>query len=463
MNEPIGLFGSFIPALERIIASLTSFKASSCPFTLFFMFSSRWIIFSLSPPTNLLIGILVQFEIILAISSSSTVSDNISFFAFLFNSSNSFSSLGIVPCLNLAASSKSYLFSACSNLKLAVDISSFLFFILSLILFSSSQSLLNFFSSSFNLDKSVLISSTLFLLISSFSFFRACFSISSLIIFLVKVSSSVGTESIWTLIVAQASSIKSIALSGRNLSVIYLFERVAAATNALSFIETPWWTSNLSFKPRSIVIVSITVGSLTITFWNLLSSAPSFSIYFLYSLSVVAPIHNISPLASIGFNILPASIAPSSAPAPTIICISSINKIISPLLSFISFNTAFNLSSNSPLYLAPAISAPRSSSHIVLFFKLLGTSPLTILCASPSTIAVLPTPGSPIKTGLFLVFLDNILVILLTSSSLPITGSILPSFTAFTISLPYFSSGFCKFSSYGFCPFIVIPSLYNCI
>lgn len=31
------------------------------------------------------------------------------------------------------------------------------------------------------------------------------------------------------------------------------------------------------------------------------------------------------------------------------------------------------------------------------------TSPLIIRCAKPSTIAVLPTPGSPISTGLFLV------------------------------------------------------------
>ena len=32
-----------------------------------------------------------------------------------------------------------------------------------------------------------------------------------------------------------------------------------------------------------------------------------------------------------------------------------------------------------------------------------GTSPRTIRWASPSTIAVLPTPGSPMRTGLFFV------------------------------------------------------------
>ena len=58
--------------------------------------------------------------------------------------------------------------------------------------------------------------------------------------FLVKVSSSVGTDSICTFTVAQASSTRSIALSGKNLLVIYLLDRVAAATSALSLIVTPW-------------------------------------------------------------------------------------------------------------------------------------------------------------------------------------------------------------------------------
>ena len=71
------------------------------------MFSSRWSSFSLSPPTNLDIGILVHLDIIAATDSSSTVSDNISDLFIFSNSANSFSSLGIVPCLNLAAVSKS--------------------------------------------------------------------------------------------------------------------------------------------------------------------------------------------------------------------------------------------------------------------------------------------------------------------------------------------------------------------
>jgi len=51
--------------------------------------------------------------------------------------------------------------------------------------------------------------------------------------------------------------------------------------------------------------------------WKRRSSAGSFSMYFLYSLMVVAPIARNSPRASAGFSILEASMAPSAAPAPT--------------------------------------------------------------------------------------------------------------------------------------------------
>ena len=68
-----------------------------------------------------------------------------------------------------------------------------------------------------------------------------------------------------------------------------------------------------------------------------------------------------------------------------------------------SLRTAFKRSSNSPRYFAPAINAPISNERTRLFFKPSGTSPFTIRCAKPSTIAVFPTPGSPINTGLFLV------------------------------------------------------------
>ena len=99
--------------------------------------------------------------------------------------------------------------------------------------------------------------------------------------------------------------------------------------------------------------MSSTLGSSTSTGWNRRSSAGSFSMFARYSSSVVAPIARSSPRASIGFSMLPASIAPSAAPAPTIVCSSSMNVMTSPSLSTISFRTAFKRSSNSPRYFEP--------------------------------------------------------------------------------------------------------------
>ena len=111
-------------------------------------------------------------------------------------------------------------------------------------------------------------------------------------------------------------------------------------------------------------------------------------------------------LVSIGFKIFEASKEPSAEPAPIITCISSINKIIF-LFLLASFVTFLSLSSKSPLYFEPAIRAEISKVKITLFFITSGTFPATISAASPSAMAVLPTPGSPIKTGLFLVLLDK--------------------------------------------------------
>ena len=133
-----------------------------------------------------------------------------------------------------------------------------------------------------------------------------------------------------------------------------------------------------------------------------------------------------SPLANAGFKILAASIAPSPPPAPTRVCISSIKSTISPSLPVTSLTTALSRSSNSPLYLAPAMSAPMSNEKMSLDLRFSGTSPLMIRCARPSAMAVLPTPGSPTKMGLFLVRRDKICNTLLISSSRPMTGSSLP-------------------------------------
>ena len=110
-----------------------------------------------------------------------------------------------------------------------------------------------------------------------------------------------------------------------------------------------------------------------------------------------------------------------------------------PSLEVTSLIKAFRRSSNSPLYFAPAIIDPRSIAMRRLFLSDSGTSPLIMRRASPSTIAVFPTPGSPIRTGLFFVLRLRICITRRISSSRPITGSILPARAASVRSLPYFS------------------------
>ena len=100
----------------------------------------------------------------------------------------------------------------------------------------------------------------------------------------------------------------------------------------------------------------------------------------------------------------------------------------------------FSLSSNSPRYFVPAIKDPISSAINFLFLNDSGTSPFTILNAIPSAIAVFPTPGSPIKTGLFFVLRERTCIARRISSSRPIIGSIFPSRAACVRSWAYFSS-----------------------
>ena len=147
-------------------------------------------------------------------------------------------------------------------------------------------------------------------------------------------------------------------------------------------------------------MVSSTLGGSITTFWKRRSSAPSFSICILYSSNVDAPIHCNSPRANAGLNILEASNEPLAPPAPTMVCISSINKITSLFFSN-SFMMAFILSSNWPRYFVPATNAAKSNEITRLSNKTRLTFLCTILKAKPSTMAVFPTPGSPIKIGLF--------------------------------------------------------------
>ena len=169
-------------------------------------------------------------------------------------------------------------------------------------------------------------------------------------------------------------------------------------------------------------MVSSTEGSATKTGWKRRASAASFSMSLRYSSKVVAPTQCSSPRAKAGFSMLEASMAPSALPAPTRVCSSSMKTTISPSAAAISCSTAFRRSSNSPRNLAPAIMAPKSRDMRRLSRKVSGTSPLTMRWARPSTIAVLPTPGSPIRTGLFLVRRERTWMVRRISSSRPTTG-----------------------------------------
>ena len=99
--------------------------------------------------------------------------------------------------------------------------------------------------------------------------------------------------------------------------------------------------------------------------------------------------------------------APSAAPAPISVWTSSITSMIlfAVRTSSIIF---FRRSSNSPRYLVPAINKPISRATTRLSSSVSGISLFTIRWAKPSAMAVLPTPGSPIRTGLFFVRLPKI-------------------------------------------------------
>ncbi len=188
-------------------------------------------------------------------------------------------------------------------------------------------------------------------------------------------------------------------------------------------------------------MVSSTLGSPTKTCWKRRSSAGSFSIRSRYSSSVVAPIMCSSPRASIGLSMLPASIAESPpAPAPTTVCSSSMKVMTCPPASLISSRTALSRSSNSPRYFAPATIAARSRLSTRRPLRQSGTSPSTTRWARPSTTAVLPTPGSPMRTGLFLVRRTRTWITRRISASRPMTGSRRPSSAAWVRSTEYFSS-----------------------
>ena len=169
-------------------------------------------------------------------------------------------------------------------------------------------------------------------------------------------------------------------------------------------------------------------GSSTRTGRKRRSSAGSFSIYFRYSANVVAPSICSSPRPRAGFKMLAASMAPSAAPAPTMVCISSTNKMMFPARR-ISWSKSRTRSSNSPRYLVPATRFAMFRLSSRLSRSCTGTRPATMRWASASAMAVFPTPGSPMRAGLFLFFRLRMLITASSSCSRPMTGSMEEAFS----------------------------------
>mmetsp|Transcript_19064 Transcript_19064/g.63864 ORF Transcript_19064/g.63864 Transcript_19064/m.63864 type:complete len:204 (+) Transcript_19064:594-1205(+) len=177
-------------------------------------------------------------------------------------------------------------------------------------------------------------------------------------------------------------------------------------------------------------------GSSTRRGWKRRSRAASFSMCFRYSARVVAPMHCTLPRARAGLSRLAASMPPSAAPAPIKVWISSMNTMVELSSSSITLRRR---SSNSPRYLVSATSRPSSREKTRLCRSLGGTWPLAMRSARPSASAVLPTPGSPTRQGLFLRRRTRVCIMRSISWSRPCTGSSSPSRACLVRSTPHWA------------------------
>ena len=186
-------------------------------------------------------------------------------------------------------------------------------------------------------------------------------------------------------------------------------------------------------------MVSSTDGSSTRTGEKRRASAPSRSI-LRNSASVVAPMTRSSPRARSGLSMFAASIAPSAAPAPRTVWSSSMNRTTLPSEATASSSAVFRRCSNCPRNCAPASMPARSTATMRASRRVAGTSPAAIRRARPSAMAVLPTPGSPMRTGLLLRRRARTSTACSISVSRPMTGSMRPSAASAVRSRPKPSS-----------------------
>ena len=224
MNDARGRFSPLRPALCMRTALATAVRASSCPRTDCRSVSSIWINFSTSPAMSLLTGMPVVRETTLPISSEVTESWIRLTWAPDSCSSPSLGNLasrsGMVEYLNSPAFAKSPCLCERSSSKRARSSSSLVSLMPSISAFSVSQTSVNFLDSSCLFLKSSWSLSLLSRLLMSVSFRSDSSSIWMVVISRSNSRMTSGFDSCCNRRADAASSTKSIALSGKNRSVI---------------------------------------------------------------------------------------------------------------------------------------------------------------------------------------------------------------------------------------------------
>ena len=148
--------------------------------------------------------------------------------------------------------------------------------------------------------------------------------------------------------------------------------------------------------------------------------------YLRYSFSVVAPMHAVrrAPAPASAYCGVHRAFGRARADQGVQL-VDKQNNLAAATPRFLSRTPSAGLRTRRDI-LRPRSSRPGRARPRACSSELSGTSPETMRCASPSTMAVLPTPGSPISTGLFFVRRDSTWITRRISSSRPITGSSLP-------------------------------------
>ena len=152
------------------------------------------------------------------------------------------------------------------------------------------------------------------------------------------------------------------------------------------------------------------------------------------------------PRARGGLRRLAASPVPAEPPAPISVWASSMNRMIGVGELCTSSITERSRCSNSPFIEAPACISPMSSAQSRTFLSGGGTSPDAMRWAKPSTTAVLPTPASPVRIGLFCRRRISTSINWRISSSRPRIGSISPDLALAVRSCEKRSSGVVPFA-----------------